>query len=293
MNLEDGECVSWRAGSVVARDPFGNQDVEAAAADLERKMGAAFANLEQYLLKQLGALNSEGGVLKADAFNVARVTELIDRLQEETRRAGFGGLFDSQAKALRSIAQSVLDEASEHGLPEEFTKTTGQGLQLLMRAAEQDLFASEAEVARELEQVISRSVMGSVEWVDLAAAVKGRLDLTLRQAMTKTMDTLQSFHTTARTSYFGEPGEGGKGGKPLVTWWLYDGPEDERNRDWCAHFAGTRVTLEVLNKHAASYGRNHPLPPSISLGGYNCRHDLVPLFGDLEEYDVGPKDLDA
>lgn len=274
----------------MARDPFVNPTVEAAAADLERKMEGAFGSLEKYLLKELGTLNREGGILKADSFNIDRARNLLDRLQQETRTAGFGGLFDAQAKALKTIAEDILAEASEHGLPEEFTRTTGQGLQLLMRAAEQDLFASEAEVARELEQVISRSVMGSVEWMDLAAAVKSKLDLTLRQAMTKTMDTLQSFHTTARTSYFGEPGENGR---PLVTWWLYDGPEDERNRDWCAHFAGTRVTLEILNKHAASFGRVHPLPPSISLGGRNCRHDLVPLFDDLGEYEVGPKEPDA
>lgn len=267
-------------------DQFTNPDVERAAENIRRKFEAAFAEVERYLLAELGKLDRKEGILEGDAFNVARITNLLAELQAQLRAAGFGDLFKAQAAELRDLAGSVLAEAEEHGLPEEFTATTGQALGLLIRNAESELLATETTVARELEDLLARSAMGGVRWVDLAQAIAKKLDIHLSRAMAKATSTMASFHTQARVGYFSQPDEDGE---PLAEWWLYDGPEDSRNRDWCGHFVGTRVTLEILDAHAESFGRTWPIPPRYSLGGPNCRHELIPLLDDFEQYEIGPR----
>ena len=115
--------------------------------------------------------------------------------------------------------------------------------------------------------------------MDLVGSIRNRIESTKLQAMRTAADVTSQFHTQTRVEHFDSP----------ERWWLYDGPRDERNRDFCAHFVGTRVTIAKLNTYSMRYDRKHPLPPSIGLGGWACRHELVPLTEKTKDkYPEGP-----
>ena len=54
---------------------------------------------------------------------------------------------------------------------------------------------------------------------------------------------------------------------------LYAGPKDERNREFCAQ----RVNLIFTKAQIATWDNGQGLPADIYCGGYNCRHELVPV----------------
>ena len=57
---------------------------------------------------------------------------------------------------------------------------------------------------------------------------------------------------------------------------LYDGPLDERTRPFCEEHVGKAYTLEQLNELDNGQG----LPVAVYLGGYNCRHELLPITAE-------------
>jgi len=61
---------------------------------------------------------------------------------------------------------------------------------------------------------------------------------------------------------------------PLDTVFEYVGPEDERNRPFCADWVNKKITLgelrELLNYDGA--------PAITARGGYNCRHNWEQYF---------------
>jgi hypothetical protein len=69
------------------------------------------------------------------------------------------------------------------------------------------------------------------------------------------------------------------------------GPDDSVIREWCEHWVERRGTIAQFEATAAQWGReNQPLPVAAWRGGWNCRHDLVPLFDeDLKQYEEGPR----
>lgn len=54
---------------------------------------------------------------------------------------------------------------------------------------------------------------------------------------------------------------------------LYAGPKDERNRPFCAE----RVNKVFSREQIATWDNGQGLPADIFCGGYNCRHELVPV----------------
>lgn len=54
---------------------------------------------------------------------------------------------------------------------------------------------------------------------------------------------------------------------------LYAGPRDERNRPFCAE----RVNKVFSREQISQWDNGQGLPADIFCGGYNCRHELVPV----------------
>ena len=86
-----------------------------------------------------------------------------------------------------------------------------------------------------------------------------------------------------------------------VKWYAILGPDDDVTCEWCEKFVGTRVTIEILQAHAGSFGRDpSKTPVEEVLGGCECdgpgsrcRHRLVPLMGmSINKYPIGPKSDD-
>lgn len=264
----------------MSRKPYTNPSVETAVRAMESKFGRAYDQLQVYLERELAKLNRDGQVLVRDQANIQAIQKLTQELQAKARALGYGDILKEQRAQLLSLSRAILDESGGMGLADEFSQVSGESIKALLRGSHSTLLADETRVARELEDMLIRSATGNVKWMDLVNNMSKRLEITQRQAMTKAADVLSSFHTQTRVAHFEDVG---------IEWFLYDGPRDTRTRRFCSHFVGTKVTVDILNKHSASYGRNHPLPPQISLGGYNCRHELVPIAENAKRYKTGPR----
>jgi hypothetical protein len=266
----------------MAREKYNNADVEAAAKAIEKDLEDAFAQLHAYLKDQLAKLNRDGQILSSDTFNISRVKNIVERLQLIADENGFREAIENQSRRLTKLADAILEEAGDSGLPDKFAKSTGESLDALVWGVHREMLASERKIASDLERLIVRSVTGNVQWTDLIESLQNTMEINERQAVTAAMDAMASFHTVIRSKHFEAAG---------VTWFLYDGPADEINRDFCSEFVGRRVTLEMLDAYSDSFGRKHPLPASVSLGGYGCRHELIPLVEqeDIDSYEPGPR----
>lgn len=268
------------------RKPFVNPAAEAAALRINASFADAFRELERYLAAELEKLRFDGDSLQHDLYNITSIRKLTAELQVKARELGMGDVIGAQARNLAALAREVLDEAAGLDMPHKFSGATAEEVRALMQDAQREIIAREVRVSSELERILVRSTVGALKRDDLLASLRSTLDINQRQAVTLAEDTIAAFHTSTRVAHFSQEDDNGR---PLVNWWLYDGPLDERNRDWCSQFIGTRVTLEILDAHATDFGRKHPLQPSVSLGGYNCRHQLVPLVDGWQRYPIGPR----
>lgn len=57
------------------------------------------------------------------------------------------------------------------------------------------------------------------------------------------------------------------------THYLYEGPDDDVTRPFCQERVGQIFTLEEI----ARWDNGQGLPADVYLGGYNCRHQLLPI----------------
>jgi hypothetical protein len=280
----------------LTRKPYSNPAVEAAVRKLEREWSGAFARLDKYLRRELGKLNRDGQILVRDAFNVDRIYNgILPDLQRQIRDRGFSRVLEAEIGQLSDLAYQILEEADDHGLPKSFTKTTGETVKALFQDAQARVLSEERLVARELEQILRRNMAGDVVWSDMIGQIQRRMGVTQQQAINRAMEAVSSFHTQVRVDAFER--RDAKGRITGTAWFLYDGPQDERNRTWCGRFVGSRVTTRLLNAVAAKYGeaweRRSSAPASVSLGGWGCRHQLIPLVDPdtWEQYQIGPRGL--
>ncbi len=267
----------------MARPEYSSPAVESAAKELEKAFERAFRQLRNSLRSEIAALNREGDILVRDQFNMRQIRSIVNNLKRRARELGFDDIFDKEADGLIKSARSIIDEAGRLGLSTEFTETTGIDLENLIFDAQRTILHHENVVVREIEKILMRSATGNLAWDDLVRRIEKRMGIRQDQALTAANDAIQTFHTHTRVEHFTEAG---------IVWWLYDGPEGGPIREFCDHFVGTRVTMEILDDpqwQIAFSGRGgHPLPPSDALGGYNCRHELVPLV-DLAGIPIGPR----
>jgi len=266
---------------------YSNPDVDAAVKRMRDELQKALKRIRADLLSQLAELDKDGALLVRDAYNVRSMRQILDTLQITAREAGWEDVIRAQVEELRGLVQAVEEESVALDLPPALNSLAKEDVEMLMGASRDFLLGAEGKLAGDLEGILARSLTGRLNWGDLEKSIGRLLGLTGDQVGARVDATIASFHTQVRTTHFGGEDEDGN---PLVTWWLYDGPEDERNRDFCSHFVGTRVTLELLDEYDEEFDRDFPAPPSVSLGGYNCRHELIPLVDPetIENYPEGP-----
>lgn len=278
----------------MTRKPYSNPAVGSAVRNIEREWSGAFSRLEKYMNRELAKLNRDGQILTRDAFNVDRIYNgILPDMQRQIRELGFGRVLETEINQLSDLSYKILQECDDHGLPKSFTKTTGETVKALFRDAQQRVLSEERLVARGLEQVLRRNMAGDTQWHDMIDQIRERMRVTQQQAITRAQEAIAAFHTQTRVAAFERRDSQGR--IRGTTWFLYDGPQDGRNRTWCSRFVGTRVTSHLLNAMAAKYGhqweRRSSAPASVSLGGWGCRHQLIPLVDPKarNRYPIGPR----
>jgi hypothetical protein len=242
-----------------------------------------FRKLQQYVLDLLDELEGDGALLKTDVFNINRADRLIDKLRAELGSLGFNDVIDAELESLKEMITAIKKEGGELGIGSEFSDTSNELIRSLFRRSSTATFNVAQQVAQELDDLVHDSIMGQVDFKQITRALQTKLGFRQDQMHSLVSSTLHNFTRQVRATHAAEAG---------VEWFLYDGPQDTANRDFCAHCVGRRFTRDMLESMAGEFGRSPKLiPVSIWLGGYRCRHELVPLVDakDIRLYEIGAR----
>lgn len=264
------------------RRPYANPDVENSVLDIDDAFRKSFRKISARLKALIRDIKRGQGVRYGDAATASKIRAMIFELEKEMADAGFADILKEQRAALTRMTNAVVAEAGELGFSGEFSAAEKNQIKLLRTGSHRRLLLLRSKAASDLEQILVRSATANVDVDDVVQAIADKLDVTETQARTEAEKVVSSFHTQTRVERATRAG---------VEWFLYRGPQDSRNRNFCSHFVGTRVTVAILARHAGRFDRDPKfIPVSAWLGTYNCRHELVPLVTEarIMRYPIGP-----
>uniref|UniRef100_A0A6H1ZFD7 Uncharacterized protein n=1 Tax=viral metagenome TaxID=1070528 RepID=A0A6H1ZFD7_9ZZZZ len=242
-----------------------------------------FRRLQSYFLDLLDELEGDGALLKTDVFNINRADRLIEKMRAELGQLGFNEVIDAELDSLKEMITAIKSESEDLGIGKQFSDTSQEMIRSLFRRSSTATFNVAHQVAQDLDDLVHDSITGMVDFPQITRALVNKLKFRQDQMHSLVSSTLHNFTRQVRTNNARESG---------VEWYLYDGPQDTINREFCAHCVGRRFTLEMLEGMAGSFGRSLKLVPvAVWLGGYRCRHELVPLVDakDLKQYEIGAR----
>jgi hypothetical protein len=244
---------------------------------------SAFGSLRRYLQGILDQVHaSDNGLLARDEFNLALIDRTIRSMQSDVAALGFQEATRAELAAVADLKDEILDEYQQMDIPEDFTAPAKAQIAMLATGAEFDLVQVQAAVSNQLTQVLMRSTIGGLNLRELMSEISSILDINLSRAQTLITTTLQSFAAMVTVQHGRDVG---------IKWFRYDGPDDSVTREWCDHWVGRVGTEEMIEATADEWERDSQPKPAMSWrGGYNCRHNWVPLDDEeAAKYEKGPR----
>jgi hypothetical protein len=250
---------------------------------IENSFRIAFDYLRRYVNRQIKDYNREGSVVLRDQFNIARMDNTIKTLRHEIDRLGYNQATITTLNILGEQVEEARKMFDDLELDDEFSTESETAIRMLLMGAEADLVAIAGDASNSLSDVLRRSVLGMAQFDDVLYDIERVCNIKQHQAITIAKSALHAFSSTIRVQHAREIG---------VKWFAYLGPDDEITRDWCGHWLGMRGTMDMFEDTSGEWGReNQPSPVSKWRGGWNCRHEFVPLVGkrQIERYPEGPR----
>lgn len=247
--------------------PQGSESADAAVKRLNEVVDAAEREIVR-LLRRLDTLPGSSRVAsdRASLANnqeiVRQVRKAIDDLREEVRNAG-----------VRAASSAARSEAQRIGVT--FTPKGAELIAAIVadRIAEIDVVFADAaaEVSKAARIVMATS--GDVS--KLTDSIARTLGSTRSQAQAA-VDSV-AMAAARQTTIIDAERAGEQTERDIV--YAYGGPVDSITREFCREHATATTnnvyTLDALN--SLDNGPGQPKPVSVYLGGYRCRHNLIPM----------------
>lgn len=256
--------------------------LDTTSAEVQAKLRKVMDEMRAEMRRIVRELRYRDGLILRDAINLSTINNAMRNINQILEKSGFDDLIKEQAKALGDLSAKILEDGGKQGFAAKYSSTSSQAYEMLLAGASRGTLSLQSEVASTLERALLSSVSGTMDKSALLDTLESQLDISTRKAETLIDTTLRAFNRDLSVNYATENG---------VKWFAYMGPDDSINRDFCNHFVGTRVTLDILKEHENDFGREgQPSPVTVYLGGYNCRHSLVALVDQesIDRYGVGP-----
>jgi len=217
--------------------------------------------------------------LKKNLKKILRGIETGDQTQEDAART-LGGVLTS----LRSAGLSeVLGQVSElYGremtrIQDFYESHTGKAFQFTDsdRTVVQTLIGFEVDqiannvdtYANELRKQIFQQVVAGAK-PDISSLVDSTVERSTGQINTDLNTSMAGFTRSINLA---------KGAEQGFERYLYSGGLIETSREFCIERDGKVFTLEEIQEWDNGQG----LPADVYLGGYNCRHDLLPVDDEI------------
>jgi hypothetical protein len=247
---------------------------------VERAFRAAIANARLYVQGVIRGLNTEGKVITRDAQNILAIDNASRALFVTLQGLGIDEAIQTEAQALNDMAHGILVEY-EGNLDPRYSEESLASIQMLAEGADQQITMAMGTMSEGVAALLRASVLGGTDVLQLLGDVETRLLVGEANLLTIAITTLHSFSTSVTIAHSKEAG---------VEWFGYIGPQDDITREWCQHWVRRRGTLAMFEASAGQWGHaSQPGPVESYRGGYNCRHDLIPLFAeDLKDWPEGP-----
>lgn len=258
-------------------------NLEYSEAELTRMLKATFSGMESYLRDVIMQMETEDGKIKVNALNIARLNDALQSIGQQMQVLGLDESLQRQQELLEGIAEDILGEFEDIDKESKYSQTSHEAISLLLEGADSSLTQVAGAAQEQVGTYLRAAILGGGERDSLINDIAKALEVRLNQAETLATSTLNSFARQLTVLHGQEAG---------VEWYAYEGPDDDVTRDWCAHWVGMRGTTDDFENSADDFGREGQPGPVMSWGGgYNCRHQFIPLAPDqLDEYEIGPSE---
>lgn len=258
--------------------------VEKLEKEIERDLLLTLQAMRSYLGEQLKDLHEEKGLSVRDQFNIARVDSLVRTMDAQLMNSGYNRAILDMLEGLQVLSNQIKEKyTKEQATAEHYSSENEAAITMLMQDAQSDMLKISKMESEALSGFIRKAVLGGGKISDMLYQVEHQLEVSYNQALTVAVTAMYSFNQMVTIDVC----------EPLgVEWYAYIGPLDKSTREWCRHWDGCRGKIEDFEATADQWGReSQPNPVRYWRGGYNCRHELVPLITDkqIESYPIGPR----
>lgn len=223
--------------------------------------------------------NHLANFLRTNLKKMLRGIEIGDQTQEDAARTLGGVLTSLRSAGLSDVLAEVTqlygremnriqDFYAQHsGRTFQFTDSDRTVVQTLI-GFEVDQIANNIDTyANELRKQIFQQVIAGAR-PDVSALVETNVERSTAQINTDLNTSMAGFARTVNLS---------KGAEQGFERYLYSGGLIETSREFCIERDGKVFTLEEIQ----SWDNGQGLPADVYLGGYNCRHDLLPVDDEI------------
>jgi hypothetical protein len=245
------------------RDHLGHQfaiELAAVLRSLERRLRPLVVDVSE---------GSRTAIVKASLANKTR-----KEIEAQLQASGYDSLAESAyGTRLDRIVANVLETRR---LAQQTARLSGafdQRVQALKLLHETDLLDEGAELSRALWQAVTRGVFGSRS--------VGAILLDLADVIDATEPVIRTLYDTS-VSIFGRQVEALQAGDDPETPFVFMGPADSKNREFCRERVGKVFTREQIDQMDNGQIDN----VFLTGGGYNCRHQFIEVskFSELNDY---------
>jgi len=204
----------------------------------------------------------------------SRVDLMVGEVLSQTRP---NNIDDNDLRWWAWIMHSILDDLVE-GLPLKERLVVLQKQMNAVRTVRTDGLVERADaridvLAAEIRARVSEAKVGSISDEDVITAVEQAVERAITEFVTKDLDTIMSMFDRLFMEMAGAQVPNRR--------WFYDGPQDKRNREFCADVLAERKAytdseVDNLNNHPSLHVY---VPPNVKTlcGGYGCRHQFTPI----------------
>ena len=239
---------------------------------IESAKAKTIALLQRYL-----AINDDGTIPRTDQN--ARVLRQVDSfITESLQRAGYDQVIEEFVKTfpgqLPFITQmlELISERLKVPLDMELTRRDRAALNAVQATTWENLRTVVDATAAQAKRRALMSV-GALEFRDLVEFVSGAFNRTVAEATTLAATSQSMFFRTAASRAYDLVQD--RVGERLK--FRYEGPRDKLTRPFCERMLD-RTRENGLTREEIEQLDNGQLPnPFITGGGYNCRHQWVPM----------------
>lgn len=199
-----------------------------------------------------------------DKLRKSRPNEIRDALRNLFKKQGFSVRVRAELlRQSREIIRQVEKEVVENFV-QAYTANDRitSGLNKIVRIATSSLRRSDKRTEDRVLDEVMNGIGNGDEYKTIARRVADKVNATSHQIQTASNTSGMAMDRALRIEQAQAAG---------VEYFLYDGPPGER--DFCNHKVGKVFHIDQIRKMR----NGQSLPVEYYCGGYNCRHDWVPL----------------